>query len=94
MALLVWKTIHLRQPRMLAEIIEPIQGNEKLRSGSDLNKAKTPKGIPTNISKRRFAYASSTFNELPRRIRDIDDVSRFKRALKTYICTEAFASIT
>ena len=63
---LIWKTIHLRQPKMLAEIIEPVEGNDKLRSGKDINRAKTPNGIPTNITKRRFAHASSSFNELPK----------------------------
>ena len=88
--LLTWKIIHLQQPKMLAEIVSKKCANERLRNGHDTNKIDTDKTNLTNISKRRFKEAASEFNKLPKEIRDINELQKFKKALKTHICKRAY----
>ena len=86
--LLTWKAIHLKQPKILLDILPPRQVHENLRSASDFNKIGIPQCPPTRKTKTCFLYTSQEFNELPERIRNIENEKSFKKALKTHIFSD------
>ena len=91
-ALLTWKVVHLKQPKMLAEVVKTTNGNDRLRNGKDLNKVKINNNKLTNITKRRFTEAANIFNKLDKDIRDLDDIKLFKKALKTHYFKKAYCT--
>ena len=70
-------------PSYIQEMIPPYQPTRILRS-ADSGLLQVPK-MKTSLGQRAFSFqASSVWNELPERLRTIDSLPAFKRALKTY----------
>ena len=87
--LLVFKILNGQAPEYLCELVErdSLEGckNTRLRPDHDSFRLKVPKLPSSKIDNRRFSnYAPETWNSLPLTIRSSNDVSLFKKLLKTH----------
>ena len=80
-----WKAVHIKQPKILLDILPPRIINEKLRSASDYSRIGIPQHPPSKKTKNCYLYTSQQYNALPDSIRSIKDEKVFKKALKTYL---------
>ena len=81
---LTFKAKNLKQPAYLADLIQPYQPGRLLRSAAYDNLA-VPTGIRTDIASRAFSVAGPTiWNTLPDQIKQCDNISRFRKNLKTH----------
>ena len=92
--LLVYKTVNGHAPLYLSELIElKTPGRYNLRSNSDTLLLKHPAFKScTTLGDRSFTCAApKLWNSLPRAIRCADNVTIFKRLLKTHLFRDAFS---
>ena len=76
---------------VLSELIAHYLPSRTLRSSNTYLLAR-PSGITSNFTSRAFSVsAPSTWNSLPAHIRSLDNLSTFKRQLKSHVFQFAFA---
>ena len=83
--LLTWKAIHLNESKILVNALPKLRKIDGLRSSQDHKKVGHLVAFSTKTTKSRFGYTSQYFNDLPKKIRDIDDVGQFESQLETYL---------
>ena len=75
-------------PKMLAELLPQYEPHKRLRGATDNTKIGRACDIPTLVAKRRYTHASNEYNQLHRNFRQIEEESKFKRSLKTFIFSQ------
>jgi hypothetical protein len=90
-ALLTFKTLVLRQPSYLHELIRVHQPARSLRSSTQVNRLHV-NIAHTSFGSRAFSHASpAVWNSLPEKLtNDLSSITTFKRGLKTYLYRLAF----
>ena len=83
--LLTWKVLHFNEPKILVDCVPVRKVNVALRSSEDSFLVGRLEKFENTTTKGRFAYSSHLFNDLPKHIRSITDIDRFKRQLKAYL---------
>ena len=88
--LLSFKCLHNQAPIYLVELIEQYRPSRALRSGSD-GLLTIPKSRTRSFGDRSFSRAAPRlWNSLPKNIRLLSSLSKFKSELKTYLFSEHF----
>ena len=83
--LLTWKAIHLKQPKILLDILPPRQVHENLRSASDFNKIGIPQCPPTRKTKTCFYILVKNVTNYLNVFRTLKTKKLSKKALKMHI---------
>ena len=88
--LLTYKAVYGSAPSYIKDLIEIelLNGgtNTRSRIEGDGFRLKLPKMSKNKLGERRFSnYAPEAWNSLPLRLRSLDDISHFKKQLKTYL---------
>jgi len=84
---LVYRCLENTAPPYLSELLKRYSVPSKLRSANDPSRLGVPR-IRTKAGSRSFShFGPTTWNSLPRRLREVDQLSKFKRGLKTYLFT-------
>ena len=83
----MFKITRLSAPAYLCKMFERKVPNRPLRSSEDLTLMKTQIGLNTIAGKM-----CETWNELPRGIREIQSIDKFKTSLKTHYFNHAFGN--
>ena len=85
----VFKCLNMISPCYLSASVSPHRpARASLRSSSDTTLFAVPNTIKLlkSVERRTFCYvAPRMWNELPRKIRESNSASQFKKALKTYL---------
>ena len=90
LSLLTWKVLHTVEPSYLSELISPYVPAQTLRSSNTCLLA-IPTGVTSLFSSRSFSTsAPSTWNSLPVHIHSLENLSTFKRQLKSHFFQSAF----
>ena len=88
--LLTFKCIHSLAPKYLMELLSSYIPPRNLRSASQ-NLLIEKKGLSKKTGDRSFSVAApKLWNSLPSNIREIDELSSFRRSLKTHYFRKAF----
>jgi len=92
LSLLTWKALQTAEPSYLSELISPYAPTRTLRSvNTGLLVLLT--GVTSHFASRSLSVSSpSVWNSLPAHVRSIDNLSTFKRHLKSYFFQSAFAA--
>jgi len=85
LSLLTWKALHAAEPSYLSELISPYAPTRTLRF-ANTGLLALPTGVTSHFSSRSFSVSSpSVWNSLPAHVRSIDNLSTFKRHLKSHL---------
>ena len=88
---LMYKLLHKQGPQYLQDMLQYRKPNRRLRSALDDSLLIIPRTKLKTFANRSFSVAApTTWNALPKYIRDIPDLLNFKCALKTHLYQEAF----
>jgi len=89
---LTWKALHTAEPSYLSEIISPYAPTGTLHS-VNTGLLVLPTGVTSHFASRSFSVSSpSVWNSLPAHLRSIDNLSTFKRHLKSHLFQSAVAA--
>ena len=87
-----FKALHGLGPKYLQELVTPHQTSRVLRS-QNKRLAAVPAVRTVTYGHRTFGYAASTlWNNLPKAIRDAEDLPNFKKLLKTHFFEQAYSN--
>ena len=88
---LTYKLLHKQGPQYLQDMLQYRTPNRRLRSALDNSLLVIPRTKLKTFANRSFSVAApTTWNALPKHIRDTLDLLSFKQALKTHLYQEAF----
>ena len=88
---LTYKLLHKQGPQYLHDMLQYRAPNRRLRSALDNSLLIIPRTKLKTFANRSFSVtAPTTWNALPKQIRDTPDLLSFKQALKTHLYQEAF----
>ena len=88
---LMYKLLHKQGPQCLQDMLQYGTPNRRLRSALDDSLLIIPRIKLKIFANRSFSVAApTTWNALPKHIRNIPDLLNFKHALKTHLYQEAF----
>ena len=87
-----FKALHGLGPKYLQELVTPHQTSRVLRP-QNKRLAAVPAIRTVTYGHRTFGYAASTlWNNLPKAIRDAEDLPNFKKLLKTHFFEQAYSN--
>ena len=88
---LTYKLLHKQGPQYLQDMLQHRTPNRRLRSSLDNSLLIIPRTKLKTFANRAFSVAApTTWNALPKHIRDTPDLLSFKYTLKTHLYQEAF----
>ena len=91
LAVTMFKAVHGLAPSYLTDLLNPMLPGRSLRSGDDSNKLHVPKSSHPRSGDRSFRVAGpKQWNELPVRLRNVKELSVFKKDLKTHFYRSHF----
>ena len=90
-ATIVHKCIHGNAPPYIKELIHRVPFRRSLRSASDTTILIKPRKKLITYGERSFEYAgTAVWNTLPKSLRELENITTFKKALKTHLFSIAY----
>ena len=90
-ATIVHKCIHGNAPPYIKELIHRVPFRRTLRSASDTTILIKPRKKLITYGERSFEYAgTAVWNTLPKSLRELENITTFKKALKTHLFSIAY----